>query len=205
MRSKHMTTLNAIIMEVGKEPAVFKLSTAIDKQLEEIAAVLGGNFISSRLFQVGEGLSLHIFINDMAIPLQLTANRRFPKPDQDEIVFGNALFLLIDDETGDEEGALDIPDEICDVFISKLKENFTPCKGDEKPNPESEIFVESPGTKEERRFKWEEVAAPDNKEELKFIGKGYVRILDDGICDTLEINGRYFKQNYLIENNQKIQ
>ena len=165
-----MTTLNAIIMEVGKDPAVFKLSTTIDKQLEEIAAVLGGNFISSRLFQVGEGLSLHIFINDMAIPLQLTANRRFPKPDQDEIVFGNALFLLIDDENGDEEGALDIPDEICDVFISKLKENFTPCKGDEKPNPESEIFVESPGTKEERRFKWEEVAAPDNKEELKFIG-----------------------------------
>lgn len=200
-----MSTLNAIIMEVGKDPAVYKLSKAIDKQLEEIAVVLGGNFTSSRLFQVGEDLSLHIFINDMAIPLQLTANRRFPEPDQDEIIFGNALFLLIDDVNGDEEGALDIPDQICKVFISKLKESFVPCSGDEKPNLEAEIFVENPGTNEERRFKWEEVQAPGKEKELKFIGHGYVRIVDDGICDTLEIRGRYFKQKYLKESNKNLQ
>lgn len=205
MRSKHMTTLNAIIMEVGKDPAVYKLSTAIDKQLEEMAVVLGGNFTSSRLFEVGEGLSLHIFINDMAIPLQLTANRRFPEPDQNEIIFGNALFLLIDDVNGDEEGALDIPDQICEVFISKLKESFAPCSGDEKPNLEAEIFVENPGTNEERRFKWEEVQAPGKEKELKFIGQGYVRIVDDGICNILEISGRYFKQKYLKESNKNLQ
>ncbi|AIF51664.1 hypothetical protein [Pelosinus sp. UFO1] len=200
-----MSTLNAIIMEVGKDPAVYKLSTAIDKQLEEMAVVLGGNFTSSRLFKVGEDLSLHIFINDMAIPLQLTANRRFPEPDQDEIIFGNALFLLIDDVNGDEEGALDIPDQICEVFISKLKESFAPCSGDEKPNLEAEIFVENPGTNEERRFKWEEVQAPGKEKELKFIGQGYVRIVDDGICDILEIRGRYFKQKYLKESNKNLQ
>ncbi len=200
-----MTTLNAIIMEVGKDPAVYKLSTEIDKQLEEMAAVLGGNFISSRLFQVGEGLSLHIFINDMAIPLQLTANRRFPEPDQDQIIFGNALFLIIDDVKGDEEGALDIPDSYCEVFINKLKELFAPCNGDEKPNLDEEIFVENPGTDEERRFRWEEVPAPGKESELKFIGQGYVRIVDDGTCDILEIRGRYFKQNYLKESNKKLQ
>lgn len=200
-----MSTLKAIIMEVGKDPAVYKLSTAIDKQLEEIAVVLGGNFTSSRLFQVGEDLSLHIFINDMAIPLQLTANRRFPEPDQDEIIFGNALFLLIDDVNGDEEGALDIPDQICEVFINKLKESFTPCSGDEKPNLEAEIFIENPGTNEERRFKWEEVQAPDKEKELKFIGQGYVRIVDDGTCDILEIRGRYFKQKYLKKSNKNLQ
>lgn len=200
-----MTTLNAIIMEVGKDPAVYKLSTEIDKQLEEMASVLGGNFISSRLFEVGEGLSLHIFINDMAVPLQLTANRCFPEPDQDQIIFGNALFLIIDDANGDEEGALDIPDQYCEIFIRKLKESFAPCRGDEKPNLDEEIFVENPGTNEERRFKWEEVQAPGEENELKFIGKGYVRIVDDGTCDILEIRGRYFKQKYLKESNKNLQ
>lgn len=36
--------------------------------------------------------------------------------------------------------------------------------------------------------------------DLKFIGTGYVRIVDDGVCDTFEIKGRFFKQNYLQEN-----
>ena len=198
-----MTTLNALLLEVGKNPRVYKLSTEIEKQIEEISAILGGNFISSRLFQVGEGLSLHIFINDMAIPLGLTANRRFPAPDEHEIIFGNALFLLIDDLKGDEEGGLDIPDHICDIFCKKLDENFTPCKGDEKPDPLSEIFVENLGTNEERRFTWQEVEAPTG--DVKFIGTGYVRIVDDEICNTFEIKGRYFKQNYLPQENKTLQ
>ena len=198
-----MTTINTILLEVDKSPRVYKLSTDISKQIEEIAAILGGNFISSRLFQVGEGLSLHIFINDMAIPLRLPPNRRFPKHDEHEIVFGNALFLLIDDLKGDEEGGLDIPDHICDIFCKKLDENFVPCNGDEKPDPASEIFVENAGTDEERRFTWQEIEAP--KTEVKFIGNGYVRIVDDEICDTFEIKGRYFKQNYLSQDDKPLQ
>lgn len=190
-------------MEVGKDPAVYKLSTHIDKQIEEISAVLGGNFISSRLFQVGEGLSLHIFINDMAIPLGLPANRHFPEPDQHEILFGNALFLVLDDIHGDENGPLDIPDHICNFFIEKLMENFKPCIGDEKPNPESEIFIENQGTDEERRFTWQEIEPPSK--EFRLIGKGYVRIVDDGTCNTVEIKGRYFKQNFLPQSGKEIQ
>lgn len=198
-----MTTLNSILLEVGKKPTIYKLSTTIEKQIEEISALLGGNFISSRLFQVGEGLSLHIFINDMAIPLGLVPNRRFPAPDEHEIIFGNALFLLIDDLKGDEEGALDIPEDICPIFCKKLAENFTLCVGDEKPDPISEIFVENLGTPEERRFKWEEIECPG--QDLKFIGEGYVRIVDDGICNTFEIKGRFFKQNYLPTDGKPLQ
>lgn len=198
-----MTTINSILIEVGKKPRVYKLSADIDKQIEEISAILDGNFTSSRLFQVGEGLSLHIFINDMGIPLRLPANRRFPEPDQHEIIFGNALFLVLDDLKGNEEGPIDIPDHICTFFIEKLTENFKPCIGDERPDPESEIFVENRGTKEERHFKWEEVQRPEK--ELKFIGEGYVRIIDDGICDTFEIKGRYFKQNYLPQQDKIFQ
>ena len=193
--NKDMTTINAILMKVGQAPAVYKLSNTIDNQLEEISAILEGNFTSARLFQVGENLSLHIFINDMAIPLGLPANRRFPEPDQHEIIFGNALFLLLNDIDGDVEGASQIPDHICDFFIEKLIENFEPCIGNEKPDPKSEIFIENLGTKEERRFKWQEVERPEN--DFPFIGEGYVRIVDDGTCDTYEIKGRYFKQVYL--------
>ncbi|MBP2626682.1 MAG: hypothetical protein H6Q68_1393 [Firmicutes bacterium] len=198
-----MTTINAILLEPGKDPAIYKLSENIDRQIKEISAVLDGNFVSSRLFQVGEGLSLHIFLNDMAIPLRLPANRRFPEPDEHEIIFGNALFLVMDDVKGDDEGALHIPDPICDFFIEKIKENFQSCTGDEKPNPKVEIFVENRGTKEERHFKWEEVERP--QKDLKFIGNGYVRIVDDGICDTFEIKGRYFKQIDLPHGNKPLQ
>jgi len=198
-----MNTINSILIETGKEPAVYKLSSSIDKQVEEISAILGGNFITSRLFQVGEGLSLHIFINDMAIPLGLPANRRFPEPDQHEIIFGNALFLVLDDQNGEEEGPLDIPDDICQFFIEKLTESFAPCTGDEKPDLESEIFVENVGTKEERRFRWEEVERLEK--DLKFIGEGYVRIVDDGVCDTFEIKGRYFKQVFLPQEDKTLQ
>jgi len=180
-----MKTINAILLEPGKDPAIYKLSANLDRQIEEISAVLDGNFTGSRFFQVGEGLSLHIFVNDMAIPLRLPANRRFPEPDQQEIIFGNALFLVMDDVKGDEEGALPIPDHICDFFIAKLKENFQLCVGNEQPDPKAEIFVENRGTKEERHFKWVEVEQPAN--DLKFIGNGHVRIVDDGNCDTFEV------------------
>ncbi len=198
-----MNTINAILIETGKEPAIYKLSSSIDKQAEEISAVLGGNFITSRLFKVGEGLSLHIFINDMAIPLGLPANRRFPEPDQHEIIFGNALFLVLDDEKGEDEGPLDIPDDVCQFFMEKLAESFAPCIGNEKPDLESEIFIENMGTKEERRFRWEEVERLEK--DLKFIGEGYVRIVDDGVCDTFEIKGRYFKQIFLPQEDKSLQ
>jgi len=198
-----MHTINAILIEPGKEPAICKLSAAIDKQIDEMSAILGGNFASSRLFHVGNGISLHIFVNDLAVPLGLTANRRFPKPDENEIIFGNALFLAIDDEHGDEEGALDIPEDICEFFIEKLKENLEPCTGDEKPDPSAEIYTENPGTPEERSFKWQEVEAPKNIKKL--IGNGYVKIVDDGICDTIEVNGRYFKQITIERKDKSLQ
>jgi len=198
-----MTTINAILVEPGKDPALYKLSENIERQIEEISAVVDGNLASSRLFQVGEGLSLHIFVNDMALPLRLPANRRFPEPDQHEIIFGNALFLVMDDTKGDDEGALNVPDHICEFFIEKLKENFTPCVGDEEPDPRAGIFVENRGTDEERRFQWEEVEQP--QEDLKFIGIGYVRIVDNGLCDTFETKGRYFKQIYLPSEDKSLQ
>lgn len=198
-----MSTINAILIEPGKEPVICKLSADIDKQIEEIAAILDGNFASSKLFNVGNGISLHIFVNDLAVPLGLTANRRFPAPDDKEIIFGNALFLALDDETGDEQGALDIPEDICTFFIENLDKSLLRCKGDEKPDPSAEIYTEGVGTAEERSFKWQEVECPPNV--TKYIGSGRVKIVDDGVCDVILINGRYFRQITVENKNNPLQ
>ncbi|MEG6584279.1 DUF3846 domain-containing protein [Dendrosporobacter sp. 1207_IL3150] len=197
-----MSTINAILIEPGKEPAICKLSANIEKQIEEISAILDGNFATTRLFNVGNGISLHIFVNDLAVPLGLAANRRFPKPDDNEIIFGNALFLALEDENGGEQGGLDIPEDICEFFIKSLNENLECCKGNEKPEPSAEIYTENPGTAEERSFKWQEIERPQNI--AKIIGNGRVKIVDDGNCDTIEINGRYFKQ-VIVDKNKPLQ
>lgn len=187
-----MSTINAILMEPGKDLVICQLPADIEQQIEEIADILAGNFASTRLFNVGNGVSLHIFVNDLAVPLGLTANRRFPHPDEQEIIFGNALFLALADEAGEEQGALNIPEDICRVFIENLERHLARCSGQEKPGPEAEIYTENAGTPDERSFRWQEVECPEAVD--KFIGSGRVRIVDDGICDTIEINGRYFKQ-----------
>lgn len=187
-----MSKINAILMEPGKDLVIYRLSADVAKQIEEISAIVDGNFANARLFNVGNGISLHIFVNDLAVPLGLTANRRFPHPDEQEIIFGNALFLALADDAGEEQGALDIPEDICRFFIENLEQNLARCSGDEKPDAEAEIYTENAGTADERRFRWQEVERP--RMVKKFIGNGRVRIVDDGICDIIEINGRYFKQ-----------
>lgn len=136
-----MSTINAILMEPGQAPVICKLPAEAEEQMEAISTILDGNFASSRLFNVGNGISLHIFVNDLAVPLGLTANRRLPEPDSHEIIFGNALFLAVDDNGGEEEGALDIPEDICALFIENLDKSLLPCNGDEKPGPEAEIYT----------------------------------------------------------------
>jgi hypothetical protein len=187
-----MSTLNGILIEPGKDPVICKFSADINQTVEEIATILDGNFASSRLFNVGNGISLHIFVNDLAVPLGLTANRRFPEPDQHEIIFGNAIFLALDDETGGEHGAIDIPEDICQLFIENLNQHLERCNGDEKPDPSAEIYTENAGTPEEHSFKWQEVERPENIQ--KIIGNGRVKIVDNGTCNIIEIKGRYFKQ-----------
>lgn len=74
-----MNTINAIFIETGKNFCHIQIIIIGDKQAEEISAVLGGNFITSSYLKLVKVLSLHIFINDMAIPLGLSRKSPFSR------------------------------------------------------------------------------------------------------------------------------
>ena len=125
------TTMNCILIKPGQDPEICALPNNPLEQVQAIGDILGGNFASARLFDLGDNKSLHILVNDFAVPLGLMANRRFPGADNEEIIFGNAIFVAMDDEHSDQ-GPMDITEEVCNYFIEQLKTNLLPCKGDEK-------------------------------------------------------------------------
>lgn len=187
-----MAMINSILIEPGKKPIVYKLSEERDRQIEEMSALLGGNFAHTKLFDVGNGIGLYLFVNDLAVPLGMKPNRTFPAPDDKEIIFGNALFLAMADDGQGEDTVIDIPVQYCDYFIMRLDDALPMCKGDEKPDPALEIFTENAGTPEEYSYRWVEVAKPKKIKGYRQLGA--VRMIDDGKFDTIEVNGRYFKQ-----------
>ena len=151
-----MAMINSILIEPGKKPIVYKLSEERDRQIEEMSALLGGNFAHTKLFDVGNGIGLYLFVNDLAVPLGMKPNRTFPAPDEKEIIFGNALFLAMADDGQGEDTVIDIPVQYCDYFIMRLDDALPKIKG--------------------------------------YRQLGAVRMIDDGKFDTIEVNGRYFKQ-----------
>ena len=187
-----MAIINSILIEPGKKPIVYKLSAERNRQVEEMSALLGGNFAHTKLFDVGNNIGLYLFVNDLAVPLGLKPNRTFPEPDEKEIIFGNALFLAMADDGQGEDTVIDIPPEFCEYFIVRLDDALPMCKGDEKPDPALEIFTENAGTPEEYSYRWVEIDKP--KKIKGYRQHGAVRMIDDGKFDTIELNGRYFKQ-----------
>ncbi len=185
------TTMNCILIKPGQDPEICVLPNNPLEQVQAIGDILGGNFASARLFDLGDNKSLHILVNDFAVPLGLMANRRFPGADNEEIIFGNAIFVAMDDEHSDQ-GPMDITEEVCNYFIEQLKINLLPCKGDEKPDPKHEIFIENYGTPEQRSFKWVEIEKPEKVDE--FIAAGRAKLIKHPEYEVIEINGRYFKQ-----------
>lgn len=188
------TTMNTILIRPGQEPEICPLPNHPMEQVKAIGDLLGGNFASARLFDLGDHKSLHILVNDFAVPLGLKPNRRFPGEDADEIIYGNAIFVVLDDDKT-EEGPMDITEEVCQYFIEQLKKNLMPCKGDEKPDPKHEVYVENVGTPEERSFKWVEIEKPAKVD--KFIPAGRAKLIEHPKYEVVEINNRYFRREIL--------
>lgn len=184
--------IQAILVKPGQDPEVCTLPEDEMKQTEAISDLLDGNIGSTEFFDLGNGASLYILVNDLSVPLGLVPNRRFPDKDQDEIIFGNAIFIAAYNERSGQTGTVDMPEKICRMFIEQIKLNFVPCKGDEKPDAKTEIYIEHQGTPEERSFKWCEVEKPARTDQ--FIQAGRARLIRFEEQEVLEINGRYFKQ-----------
>ena len=115
-------TLHAILAEPGKEPEILMLPTDGLQHEEALRDVLEGNYGAIEFFRSEEGISLFVLVNDLAVALGMKPNRRFPGKDSEQIIFGKAIFIAAyNGELPDREGTLDMPEEMCRMFIEQIK------------------------------------------------------------------------------------
>lgn len=184
--------INAILAKPGEDPVICQLPLDTAEQIEAISDILDGNIGSTEFFNIGNGASLWILANDFAVPLGLTPNRHLPGKDYEEILFGNIIFIAIYNEESEYEGPVHMPEHICNMFIEQIKTNFEPCKGDEKPRSQDEVYTENPNTPEERSFKWLETEKPVSCD--TFVKAGRAKLIKTDDAEIIELNGRYFRQ-----------
>lgn len=191
--------INAILVKPGEEPEICHLPEDTAAQTEAICDLLEGNFGATEFFDLKNGAALFILSNDLSIPLGLKPNRRFPGADFGEIIFGNAIFIAAYSSESGQEGVIDMPERICRMFIEQIKRNFKPCRGDEKPHGKADIYYENEGTPEERAFRWQEIQKPSGIEKAGSIKAGRATWYQADGQEFMEINGRYFKQAWIIK------
>ncbi len=192
MTDEEKKIIHAILVKPGEEPEICQLPLNVDEQIEVISDILEGNIGSTEFFDIGNGASLWILVNDFAVPLGLNPNRHLPGKDKDEILFGNVIFIAIYNEKSEFEGPVNMPENICNMFIEQIKANFEQCKGDEKPRSQDEVYVEFPDSENERSFKWREIEKPEHVD--KFVQAGRAKLIKHDEYEVIELNGRYFKQ-----------
>lgn len=191
-------TINAILVKPGEDPKICKLPVDPLAQKELICDLLEGNFGAAEFFDLKNGTSLFVLLNDLSVPLGMKPNRRFPGEDCNEIIFGNAIFIAAHNESGEKEGTVDIPEQVCQMFIEQIKLNFKPCNGDEKPATRARVYLENEGTPEERAYEWVEIEKPAGIEKAQYVQAGRAKLFQCDSREVLEINQRYFRQVPMI-------
>ena len=194
--------IHAILVKPGQEPEIVEIPAGTD-QPDAICDLVDGNFGATEFFDVGNGASLFIVTNDLSVPLGLAPNRHFPEPDQAEIIFGNCLFIAVYNEKSGKEGIVDMPEQVCHMFIEQIKSSFEPCQGDEKPSSKGEIYIENEGTPEERAYKWVEIEKPANVD--RFLQAGRAKLIQNEEYEVIEIHGRYFRQVTIATEKEPLQ
>ncbi len=186
--------IRAILAAPGKNPEIITLPADGLHHEEALRDVLEGNYGAVEFFRMEEGISLFVLVNDLAATLGMKANRRFPAPDNEQIIFGQAVFIAAyNGELPDREGTLDMSEETCKMFIEQIKLHFAACSGSEKPRPEDMIYYENQGDPElEKAFRWTEVPRPADPGPA--LEAGRVKYYSAGEQELLEIHGRFFKR-----------
>ena len=185
--------MHAILAEPGKDPEILELPTTGLEHEEAIRDVLEGNYGAIEFFRIQQGISLFILVNDLAAGLGMKANRRFPGTDREQIIFGKAVFIAAyNGENEGQEGTLDMPEEMCQVFIEQIKANFEACAGTEQPRAQDTVYYEHQGEENEKAFRWIETDAPADPGQP--ITAGRVKFYGKEQQEIMEINGRFFKK-----------
>ena len=185
--------MHAILMEPGKAPAILELPTEGLQHEEAIRDILEGNYGAVEFFEIQPGVSLFILVNDLAAVLGLKANRRFPGADQEQIIFGKAIFIAAYNGAEEaQEGTLDMPVEMCEVFIEQIAANFSACRGDEQPRPQDTVYYDNQGEENEKACRWLETDRPAELGEPLVAGR--VTFYGTERHEIMEINGRFFRK-----------
>lgn len=186
--------MRAILAEPGQEPAIIRLPAEHGAHEEAIRDALEGNYGAVEFFEIQPGISLFILVNDLAAVLGMKPNRRFPAPEQEQIIYGKAIFIAAyngADET--REGTLDMSEETCLMFMEQIKLHFAPCRGDEEPRPEDTLYYEEDEEGRQKPYRWVEcLAVPEKLPEP--LQAGRVRFYRTAAREIMEAGGRYFKK-----------
>ena len=186
--------MRAILVEPGKDPSIIRLPAGHGKHEEAIRDVLEGNYGAVEFFEIQPGISLFILVNDLAAVLGMKPNRRFPAPDEKEIIYGKAIFIAAYNGADEsKEGTLDMSEETCLMFIEQIKLHFAQCNGDEEPAPEDTLYYEEDEQGQRKPYRWIECqAVPKNLPEP--LQAGRVKFYRTETREIMEIGGRYFKK-----------
>lgn len=185
--------MHAILAVPGQEPEILELPAVGLQHEEAIRDVLEGNYGAIEFFKIQDGISLFILVNDLAAVLELPANRRFPGRDQEHIVFGKAIFIAAyNGEIEGAEGTLDMPEEMCRMFIEQIRLNFAACAGTEKPRLEDTIYYEHQGEENEQAYRWLEIDRPVDPG--KPLEAGRVKFYTGPEDEIMEAGGRFFRK-----------
>lgn len=185
--------MRAILIEPGQEPSIIRLPAGHGEHEAAIQDVLEGNYGAVEFFEIQPGISLFILVNDLAAVLGMQPNRRFPEPDQDQIIYGKAIFIAAHNGAVEgQEGTLDMAEETCLMFMEQIKLHFPACKGDEAPRPEDTLYYDEDEEGNQVPYRWIEISKPaDLPEPLQ---AGRVKFYRGPVQETMEVNNRFFKK-----------
>ena len=190
---KQERLMRAILIEPGKEPSICRLPADHGRHEEAIQDLLEGNYGSVEFFEIQPGISLFILVNDLAAVLGMKPNRRFPAPDDKQIIWGKAIFIAAYNGADEsQEGTLDMSEETCLMFIEQIKLHFPMCTGQEEPGPEDTWYYDEDEKGNPVPYRWHEISNPGNLPQP--LQAGRVKFYRMEVMEVMEVNGRYFKK-----------
>lgn len=187
----HEQMMQAIALRPGEKPAIVSLPVEDPHHEEAIRDILGGNFGAIELFPLNDDLSLFLLVNDLAATLCLPPNRRFPAPDDATILYGSAIFIAAFNGSDEKkQGTITLPEDVLREIAAQIDDAFTPCRGDERPDPQETIYYEDEART--KAYRWIEIDPPDTLEYP--LAAGRVMFYGKGEKNIMEVQGRFFRK-----------
>lgn len=183
--------MQAIALRPGQKPEIVSLPVEDPHHEEAIRDILGGNYGAIELLALSDDVSLFLLVNDLAATLSLPPNRRFPAPDEATVIYGPVIFIAAFNGNDEKkQGTITLPQDILEEIVQQIDEAFTPCAGDERPEPHETIYYEDEARTQ--GYRWIETDPPDVLDHP--IQAGRVTFYGKTEQNIMEVAGRFFQK-----------